>query len=181
MLTINWYNCAHVVFHGALSCWHRCHNWSLQSTHIVCSTIHVCFTFSCCHGLVSNQSSLACVTDLFDQDKLDIKGKAKECNDVGPDVVDLTFDNSNHALDNASDEWEDHKLVKKLLTSQIGLLYFSKLTTWFWWGPRGSWSYMGLGEAVSLEAASPKAGSACTCLHALARCSVVPWTRACFA
>ena len=53
----------------------------------------------------------------------------KERNDVGPDVVDLTFDSGDHALDNASDEREDHKLVKKLLTSQIGLLYSSKLTT----------------------------------------------------
>jgi len=60
--------------------------------------------FSRCRGLVSNRSSLACVTDTFDQDKLDIKGKAKERNDIGADVVDLTFDSGDHAPDNASDE-----------------------------------------------------------------------------
>ena len=48
---------------------------------------------------------------------------------MGPDVVDLTLDSGNHAPDNASDEREDHKLVKKLLTSQIGWLYYSKPRT----------------------------------------------------
>lgn len=39
---------------------------------------------------------------------------------------DLTLDSSDHAPDNASDEQEDHKLVKKVLTSLIGLLYYLK-------------------------------------------------------
>ena len=60
---------------------------------------------------------------------MDIKGKAKERNDIGADVVDLTFDSGDHAPDNASDEREDHKLVKKLLTSQIGLFDSLKPTT----------------------------------------------------
>ena len=34
-LTINWYNYTYIVFHGALLLWHGCHNWSLQSTHLV--------------------------------------------------------------------------------------------------------------------------------------------------
>ena len=41
---------------------------------------------------------------MFNQDKSDIKGKVRECNDVGPDIVNLTFDSSDHALDNVSDE-----------------------------------------------------------------------------
>ena len=53
----------------------------------------------------------------------------KERNDIGADVVDLTFDSGDHAPDNASDEREDHKLVKKLLTSQIGLFDSLKPTT----------------------------------------------------
>ncbi|KIM56686.1 hypothetical protein SCLCIDRAFT_29355 [Scleroderma citrinum Foug A] len=68
---------------------------------------------------IYNRLSLACVTDSFNQDKSDIKGKGKECSDVGPDVVDLTLDSGNHTPDHANDEREDHKLVKKLLTSQI--------------------------------------------------------------
>ncbi|KIM50512.1 hypothetical protein SCLCIDRAFT_34211 [Scleroderma citrinum Foug A] len=90
---------------------------------------------------IYNRSSLACITDSFDQDKSGIKGKGKECSDVGPDVVDLTLDSGNHTPDHANDEREDHKLVKKLLTSQIE-----------------SWSHVGLREAVSLEATSTEAG-----------------------
>ena len=70
-----------------------------------------------------------CITDSFNQNKSDIKGKMKEYSDVGPDVVNLTLDSGDHAPDNVSDEREDHKLVKKLLTSQIGLLYYLKPRT----------------------------------------------------
>ena len=48
---------------------------------------------------------------------------------MGPDIVDLTLDSGDHTLDHANNEREDHKLVKKLLTSQIGLLYSSKSRT----------------------------------------------------
>ncbi|KAI6011170.1 hypothetical protein EDC04DRAFT_2609983 [Pisolithus marmoratus] len=53
---------------------------------------------------IYNRSSLACVTDTFHTDKLDQKGKAKDCNDMGCDILDLTSDNDGVAPDNGSDE-----------------------------------------------------------------------------
>ena len=119
-------NCVHVVFHGALSCGHGHNNWSLQSTCIVCPSVLFCFTFSPYRCLVSHRSSLACVTEAFEQEKPDIKGKAKERNDVGPDIVDLTVDGDGHALENVGN---GPNLVKKLLTTEIGPLSSLKLTT----------------------------------------------------
>ncbi|KAI6027693.1 hypothetical protein PISMIDRAFT_16098 [Pisolithus microcarpus 441] len=53
---------------------------------------------------IYNQLSLACVTDAFHTDKLDHKGKAKECNDMGHNFADLTSDNDGLAPDNGNDE-----------------------------------------------------------------------------
>ena len=71
--------------------------------------------------MVSNRSSLASVTEVFETEKLG-KGKGKERSHGGHDVVDLTSENDDPAPDNGNEEREDHSLVKKLLTSMIGLL-----------------------------------------------------------
>ncbi|KIM60944.1 hypothetical protein SCLCIDRAFT_26273 [Scleroderma citrinum Foug A] len=67
---------------------------------------------------IYNRVSLACLTEAFNTDKLG-KGKAKERNHTGHDVVDLTSDNDGLVPDNGCEEQEDHTLVKKLLTSWI--------------------------------------------------------------
>ena len=62
-------------------------------------------------------------------DKSDSKGKGKE-SDRGQNVVDLTSDHDDLVLDNGGNEREDHKLVKKLLSSMLSLLYY--LTQMMW-------------------------------------------------
>ncbi|KAI6142927.1 hypothetical protein EDD17DRAFT_1515685 [Pisolithus thermaeus] len=57
-----------------------------------------------------------CVSEAFHTNK---KGKAKEHNDMGCNVVDLTSDNDDLVQDNRSDEREDHNLVKRLITTLI--------------------------------------------------------------
>ena len=67
---------------------------------------------------------------MLDKGKSDIKGKAVEQNDAGHEVIDLTSDNGvDLAPDNASDEREDHNLVKKLLSFLIGSWNYFKQTT----------------------------------------------------
>lgn len=70
------------------------------------------------------------MAEVFDKGKSSNKGKAVERNDTGHKVVDLTSDNGiDLAPDNAGDEREDHNLVKKLLSSMIGSLYYFKQMT----------------------------------------------------
>ena len=75
--------------------------------------------------------SLACVTEVLHTDKSDTKGKGKGKEiDRGQNVVDLTSDHDDLVLDNGSDECEDHNLVKKLLSSMLGLLYYFMQLMW---------------------------------------------------
>ena len=89
------------------------------------------FSFSHFVGVVSNQSSLACVTEVLHTNKSDVKGKGKgKETDRGQDVVDLTSDYDGPVPDNGSDEREDHNLVKKLLSALVGLLYYFIQLMW---------------------------------------------------
>ncbi|KAI6016963.1 hypothetical protein BKA83DRAFT_4543516 [Pisolithus microcarpus] len=85
------------------------------------------FFMECCHAdtnviighfkaHIYSQLSLACVTEAFHADK---KGKAKEHNDMGCNIVNLTSDNDDLVQDNWSDEQEDHNSVKRLITTLI--------------------------------------------------------------
>ena len=86
-------------------------------------TVLLYFSLSHFIGVISNRSSLACVTEVSHIDKSDSKGKGKE-SDRGQNVVDLTSDHDDPVLDNGGDEREDHKLVKKFLSSTLGSLYY---------------------------------------------------------
>jgi len=86
-------------------------------------------SFSHFVGFVSHRSSLACVTEMLHTDKSDSKGKGKE-SDRGQNVIDLMSDHDDLVLDNGGDERKDHKLVKKLLSSMLGSLYFLMQMTW---------------------------------------------------
>ena len=90
-------------------------------------------TPSCSVDIVSNRLSLACVTEAFNIDKSSKtdkgKGKVKEEDLGGHDVVDLTYDNDDPAPDDSmpddpvpDEEPADHSLVKKLLGQMIGVL-----------------------------------------------------------
>jgi len=89
------------------------------------------FSFSHFVGIISNRSSLACITEVLHTDNIDIKGKGKRKEtDRGQDVVDLTSDHDDPVPDNGSDEREDHNLVKKLLGAMLGLLYYFMQLMW---------------------------------------------------
>ena len=60
-------------------------------------------TLSYSVNLDSNQVSLACLTEAFNTDKSG-KGKEKEQNHTGHDVVDLTSDNDDPVPDNGCEE-----------------------------------------------------------------------------
>ena len=78
-------------------------------------TVLLYFSLSHFIGIISNQSSLACVTEVLHIDKSDSKGKGKE-SDRGQNVVDLTSDHNDPVLDNGGNECEDHKLVMYVVT-----------------------------------------------------------------
>ncbi|KAI6103436.1 hypothetical protein F5141DRAFT_1065251 [Pisolithus sp. B1] len=62
------------------------------------------------------KATYTCVSEAFHTNK---KGKAKEHNDMGCNIVDLTSDKDDLVQDNRSDEQEDHNLVKRLITTLI--------------------------------------------------------------